>query len=144
MPYSHERDKLHALANFFRVQGEHQQSPLCRFCATGLDELAAECAKYHEHSVVAAPFLEEIRMTALLVSEAIGHVAHDAQAVAFGTLESLAAIMREVSLRRQGELTEAQQTILEFFEMSGLWEQHDGTLVTDYYYNRIPAAMQKK
>lgn len=144
MPYSHEKEKFIALADFFRAQSERQQSPLCSVCATGLDELAAHCAKYHENSVVAAPFLEETRMTAMLLSGSFGQVAHDAQAVAFGTLESLATVMREVSLRCQEEMTDAQQATLEFFEMSGLWEQNDGTLVTDYYYNRIPRAIQEE
>ena len=56
----------------------------------------------------------------------------------FNLFEDLVVLFREQALLDQAKLPEIGKKILDSFE-SGEWEPGDGTLVSDWYWNYLPA-----
>ncbi len=83
-------------------------------------------------------FLQELEETAKDVCK---ESCQDMQAASFAMVESLALVMRETALRTGTPPTQAETALLKYFEESGNWSPKDKTLVSDYYYREIPAAL---
>lgn len=134
-------DCMHAAARLKGVVDEAPEPQLMLLCAQGLHELAENLHWYTSGLTVSTPFFEELLETVQSVcqdEEVPVMVMHDK---AFGLMECLAVIVRESSLRQKSEQTlPAQINVMRYFEGCGHWTPGDGTLVTEYYYSRIPKA----
>ena len=134
------KNACHATANYFSSLASDSFDPeLMQLCADGLREVAENYEEYSSVVSTASPFLREL-------SEKVKLIAHDAKREAelqhdhaFSLMESMAVVLREVLLRKGASvLKPAHHKLLDFFEGSGHWKANEGSMVTDYYYNRIP------
>ena len=123
-----------------RLEAMFMEAPepeILRLCGVFL-RCIADDPDYASGFTVTAPFLQEA-MAAIrdLCGDAadIG-VMHDR---AFALMECMAVIAREHTFRKGAQKTlAAQADLMRFFEKSGHWAEGDGTLVSEYYYSRIP------
>ncbi len=111
-------------------------------CARGLLAITAQQERYSHTAIVKTPFWNELQAALALVCNE--GCQEDLQAEGFRILEAVMLIMREASLRMGNERTKEEAELLAFFEQSGNWQANDGTLVSDYYYSRIPRTVQRK
>ena len=59
--------------------------------------------------------------------------------IVFAITEEMAVLMREHCLRTGPDgISDEERKIMDFFETSGLWFLGDGTLVSEYYYVKLP------
>ncbi len=142
MSFMAEQSALRLLAGFFKARCENEPNPLYNFCACGLEELAESYPAYCTNAVVTAPFMAEINFFAKQFTSQPEELVVDVQGFAFMLFEALAAVMRETSFRTSKGYLEPPVAVLEFFERSGHWHDKDGTLVSEYYYSKIPNMLQ--
>lgn len=64
--------------------------------------------------------------------------------LAFQLVEDLAVLMREKTLRKGGVHSLCEQRLMQYFESCGAWSCDDGTLVSEYYYLRLPLSPGKR
>jgi len=127
-----------------RLKGFLAEAPepqLMRLCAESLQEMAENLHWYNSDITVATPFWEELCKTVrdmCMDTESHSGVMHD---MAFELIECLALISRESTLKQKTRpALPAQTDVMRYFEGCGHWTPGDGTLVTEYYYSRIPEA----
>ncbi len=61
---------------------------------------------------------------------------------AFALVESMVVIVREMHLRMgAGDVSDVHGDLMSFFEARCQWRADDDTLVSDYYYRRVPIAV---
>jgi|GEM_PF-968675 len=134
-------DCAHVATRLKSVVDEAPEPQLMLLCAQGLHEMGENLHLYTSGLHVSAPFFEELCETVLSVcqdSDIPVIAMHDK---AFGLMECLAIIARESTLRQKRETAlPAQTNVMRYFEGCGHWTPGDGTLVTEFYYSRIPKA----
>ena len=118
-----------------------EDAELFSICERGLGEFAARSERYRASVHTAKPFMDELEQMLQRLELRAMALEGQRQEVAFGLVEALTMIMRETVLRTGGEFSEAEKDVLRFFETSGRWTPMDGTLVSDYYYVRIPISV---
>lgn len=124
--------------------GHHALRPLC---AAGLRCLADNAEQYDQLIVrpnaFAAHFAATVAMlapTAALASSSATPADGQLDDATFMLVEDMAALFRERSLRAPEDAPRAaEQALLDHFERSGEWLPADGTIITDWYYVRLPA-----
>ena len=108
-------------------------------CAQCLHEMGENLSLYTSGLQVSTLFFEEL-------CKIIQSVCRDCDIPviamldkAFGLMECLAVIVRESTLRQKSaKALPAQADVMRYFEGCGHWMPGDGTLVTEFYYSRIP------
>lgn len=114
---------------------------LMQICAGCLYEIADSGPSYTPDIHVGLAFLsqaEKIIQALYTADSASPELLHD---LAFELVECFAVIAKENSLNGSArDATAAQAEVMRYFEESGEWSPNDGTLVTQYYYLRIPDA----
>ena len=138
-------DCLHA-AMLMETAGASAPDPeLLGLCANTLRELAGEDRNSAAGLKLTMPFLLEAnRILQLLCVNFTSQpqLLHDR---AFALLECMAVITKERSLnKRKTKILPAQAALMRYFESSGQWSRDDGTLVSDYYYTKIPASLANR
>ena len=132
-----------ATADYFADLAPEAFDPeLMKLCADGLHEVAENYEEYLSTAKTSSSFLREL-------AEKVKHIATDEKKEAhlqhdnaFAIFEAMAVVLRETFLRTgASSLRPVQHAILSFFEGSGNWKANEGSLVSDYYYNRIPIAV---
>lgn len=132
---------LKAAALFTHIAAETPDPKLVSLCAQGLTEMAENRQQYAACLEEAAPFWSELCETVRSVCAAANYSPATLYDKAFCLMECLAVITRENVLKSKAQtLLPAQADIMCYFEDCGHWAQGDGTLVSDYYYRRIPGA----
>lgn len=122
----------------------HALRPLC---AAGLRCLAENAEQYDRLIVrpnaFAAHFAATVAMlapTAALAPPATAPAGGQIDDAAFMLVEDMAALFRERSLRAPEDAPRAaERALLDHFERCGEWLPADGTIITDWYYVRLPA-----
>lgn len=95
-------------------------------CA-GLHSLLQHCELYDGCIMRDNPFLQEL-------GEILAHLDAENR---FSLLECLIILLREKELRRSGR-TDEEGRVLRYFEQSGEWAPDDGTLISLWYWVRLP------
>lgn len=114
---------------------------LLQVCTNFLKEAAAHGPEYHAGVDVAKPFLLEARNTISLICREGENSGADPDGRAFALLECFAVIALEHSRHcDKKNIPRTQADVRRYFENCGHWRRGDGTVVCEYYYNRIPAA----
>lgn len=87
---------------------------------------------------IAFPFLVEAdHLVALICTEREAPL-EDLGGTTFSLLECGAVVTKESTLGKDTQrMRPAQVAVMRFFEGSGLWGPGDGTLVSEYYFNRL-------
>ena len=117
-------------------------SDLINACRVGLLDLASHCGQYEGLVITCSPFLDEINEAVNSLCSSPCPEPFHLEDIAFQLLEAIAAVMREVVLRRFFEVPrKAQSMVLSYFERSGQWAHEERTVLMDYYYARVPIAV---
>ena len=138
MPWTQLGDSCRNAAKSCMDMYQATQAEMFEVCARGLEAVCAHLDRYRSGVVMTADFLKELGETAKGVC---GETCSDVQAASFALVELMALVMRETSLRAGTVPTQAEAALLRYFEESGNWDPHDSTLVSDYYYRKIPMAL---
>lgn len=102
-------------------------------CKAGLQLLLRNPQSYDTHVTAPSPFTDHFL-------EALAQLPHP-DAV-FGLFEDLVIFMREKSLRCHGDnACPVETSLLSHFETLGEWHMGDGTLVSEWYWVRLPLAV---
>ena len=133
-------------ASLFKDSASEAPDPqLMMLCAQSLFEMAENMHAYIADLTVSTVFFEELRTSVWSVcqeKDASPVAMHDK---AFGIMECLAVLSRESTLREENRSAlPVQKDLMRYFEGCGHWTPGDGTLVTEYYYSRIPKASTDK
>lgn len=141
------------------VDANDRQQRLRLLCSAGLRSLAAHADEYDQLITKPNTFATHFAATVALLAHTAVHapvhapapaevgmasppVPSDAQLAdaAFMLVEDMAALFRERSLRDpESPVPPAEEALLAHFESCGEWQPADGSLVTDWYYVRLPA-----
>lgn len=121
------------------LAAEAEDSELAHICVQGLLEIADRYAKYKNSTVTGRRFMEELDESVRSILKEKDLAAKEMHSIAFQMIEAIAVVIREASLRESTQQPHAvQEAVMRYFEESGHWHPGDGSLVSDYYYNRIP------
>lgn len=118
-PHS-ENPKKHTISNSVEQQAE--------LCCLAMDSILANMANYDAVGHIPAQIQEHTvqMLQELPQDEAI-----------FGLLEDLALITRGHTLFAQAA-NKDEQNFLQAFENAGEWQEGDGTIISDWYWRRLP------
>lgn len=117
---------------------------LIGLCAGMLRELAGQDKSDTANLRLATPFLLEANSILQILCMDVASqpkLLHDR---VFALLECMAVIAKERSLSKKQQALPAQAALMRYFESCGQWSRDDGTLVSDYYYSRIPAHLANR
>lgn len=64
----------------------------------------------------------------------------EASEICFALLEEMAVLIREKQLCSGGDITADERSIMDYFEQDGMWTLGDHTLISEYYFARLPLA----
>lgn len=139
------RKACHTTADYFTSIGSETFNPeLMKLCAEGLRELGDNIEEYSSKATISSCFFQELCEKVKSISDDTAPKTELQHDNAFALFEALAVVFRETFLRAGASaLKPIQQAILDFFEGSGHWKANEGTLVSDYYYNRIPISIMQ-
>ncbi len=79
-----------------------------------------------------SPFIEHF------VSLITSSLDDDDDGIYFGLFEDIAIFFREKTLKTSGAGNAIEQRVLDFFESFGEWHPLDGTMVSDWYWKKLP------
>ncbi len=117
---------------------------LVSLCVQGLEEIAQHQDEYSRLISASEPFAQHLAEGIKMICDDFSQNPAEQHDAAFVLLEDLAIIMREaVLLRGNKPPTPVQYNIMRYFESCGYWMFNDGTLVSDYYYTRVPIHVMK-
>ncbi len=129
-----------AAANSSRVNAD-----CVAMCAKGLRSFLQGIEGNEKYIVTTLPIYEFFRAhlsDLLLRVENGGAADFDALSeLCFALFEEMAVLTREKYLRAGGNVTPVEEEVMRYFEQSGLWRINDGTLVSEYYFVRLPMAV---
>ncbi len=121
------------------LASQAREPRLMEVCSLGLREYAHQYYAYQSCVKTAAPFIQELAAEVSGLCPGGSHSPDGGHDMAFVLVEALALIMREAVLRKGNhQPTSEQEAVMRYFEQSGHWRHGEGSLVTDYYYTRIP------
>ena len=128
-------------ADFLAEQAPHSVEPeLARACSEVLFDMAERVSAYENTIQIADFFLKEFH-TAISRLEKIKNATKNAlHDWTFELFETLAILAREDVLRNHSARP-AQAEAIRYFMESGHWMPDDPTLVSEYYYHKIPALL---
>lgn len=130
---------------FSRLASESPNPDLMELCADGLRELVNHYEDYCAKVLISKFFLKELEKKVKTLSETFDSDALLQHDNAFELMEDLIVIIREACLCEGGYTArEIQEKILEYFEISGLWDPFEPTMICDYYYHRIPISVMHR
>ena len=128
-------------AEFLAEQVPHSVEPeLARACSEALFDMAERASVYESTIQIANRFLKEFHAAISglgKVKNATRNALHD---WTFEVFEALAILAREDALRNH-TVRPAQAKAIRYFTESGHWMPDDPTLVSEYYYHKIPASL---
>ncbi len=110
-------------------------------CAKAVLDIANNAPSYRSSTALTLPFLEESSFTVEKVNALSGKNAFFVPTMydySFGIFECAAVIIRENCKGKKPEdIRPAQKEVMEYFERAGYWQPGDGSLVSEYYHDRI-------
>lgn len=128
-----------AASRLTTLAAEAEDPELTHICVQGLLEIADRYAKYKNTTVTGRRFMDELDESVRSLLKEKDFAAEEMHSVAFQMIEAIAVVIREASLRESTQQPRAaQEAVMRYFEESGHWHPGDGSLVSDYYYNRVP------
>ena len=118
-------------------------SELANICSAGLEDVGQYLDEYETVVQIASDFVKELHNSVDQLVEFKNITVHKLEDAAFNLFEPIAVIMREMVLRNKGNSPPrpVQGEILRSFEDSENWLPEDSTLVSEYYYHKIPASL---
>ncbi len=131
-------------ADFLAEHAQQSVEPeLTRACSDVLFDVAEHLGTYESTIQIAKIFLKEFHSAIARleqIKKATRNVLHD---WTFELFESLAILSREDFLRNNSARP-AQTGAMRYFMKSGHWLPDDPTLVSEYYYRKLPASFSDR
>ena len=138
------RNKFFVVAGLLKKHALRLSNPkLANICSDGLEDVGQYLDEYETAAQIASDFVKELHNSVDQLMEFKNVTVHKLEDAAFNLFEPIAVIMREMVLRNKGNPPPrpVQGEILRSFEDSENWRPEDPTLVSEYYYHKIPASL---
>lgn len=141
---------INYLQSFEQDAGKSESGTYIAMCRQGLQGMLDNIEKY-SGGIQAATYIRDCFMANL---RDLAHIAeldgsyHNAGRVGslndlcFAMVEEIAVLVRERYLREGCKgLSPNEKSLMDYFEGSGMWFMGDSTMVSDYYYVKLPVAV---